>query len=218
MATFITGTQTPNPRKTVILQYNKIPTKKAARKPSFFLASDQTETTSGKKAGFKKAQTLKIRTGAMKMNQNYKIKPIQKKGPDRTELALQSFTMAESIIDLAIDFVIKREREQQLMKMMENYVKQHAVIQSLAVIDMQLTVRDINQVLVESDEDVEPVAATVDTRCQIHIPHKVKEETIIDMFSNLNMGSGSYGQKLRKSFSLNQVRTRRITNIEKEKK
>ena len=71
------------------------------------------------------------------------------------------------------------------MKMMENYVKQHAVIQSMAVIDMELTVRDINKVLVESDEDVEPVAATVDTNCQIYIPHKIKEETIIDMFSNL---------------------------------
>ena len=55
MAPFITGTQTPNPRKTVILQYNKIPTKKNPRKPSFFLPSDQTETTSGKKNVFKKA-------------------------------------------------------------------------------------------------------------------------------------------------------------------
>ena len=35
----------------------------------------------------------------------------------------------------------------------------------MAVIDMELTVRDINTVLVESDEDVEPVAATVDTNC-----------------------------------------------------
>ena len=99
------------------------------------------------------------------------------------------------------------------MKMMKNYVKQHAVIQSMAVIDMELTVRDINTVLVESDEDVEPVAATVDTNCQIYIPHKVKEETVIDMFSNLNMSNGSYGQKLRKSFSLNNVRLRRITNV-----
>ena len=54
MAPFITGTQTPNPRNNIILQYNKIPTKKS-RKPSFFLPSDHTETTSGKKGGIKKA-------------------------------------------------------------------------------------------------------------------------------------------------------------------
>ena len=51
------------------------------------------------------------------------------------------------------------------MKMMETYVKQQAVVLSLAVIDMKLFVKDINPVTVEDDENVEPECAPADSRC-----------------------------------------------------
>ena len=68
MAPFLTGTVTPNPRHSVIYPFSKIPTKDkkhTPRKPSF-LVSDHTDATSGKKSNFKKAQTLRIKTGAYK--------------------------------------------------------------------------------------------------------------------------------------------------------
>ena len=56
MAPFITGTQTPNPRSSISLTFNRIPQKKTARKPST-LASDQTDrsTSTKKVTSFKKA-------------------------------------------------------------------------------------------------------------------------------------------------------------------
>ena len=86
---------------------------------------------------------------------------------------------------------------------------------SLAVIDMKLSVRDDHEVKIEDHEDVEPVCAAADKRCQIHIPHKIKEDTIIDMFS-ITQKTG--GKKLRKSFSQVDFRLRRTTNAESQKK
>ena len=67
----------------------------------------------------------------------------------------------------------------------------------MAVIDMKLSVRDDYEVKVEEHENVEPECAAADKSCQIHIPHRIKQDTIIDMFSITNKTGG---KKLRKSF------------------
>ena len=127
MAPFLTGTITPNPRHSVIYPFNKIPTKDkklTPRKPSF-LASDHTDATSGKKTPFRKAQTIKIRTGATKPStkQSAQVSHVYKPSSEFVLLGASSLGVAETIIGEAIDFVIKRDREKELMKMMENYVK-----------------------------------------------------------------------------------------------
>ena len=73
---------------------------------------------------------------------------------------------------------------------------------------MKLSVRDDYEVKVEEHENVEPECAAADKSCQIHIPHRIKQDTIIDMFSITNKTGG---KKLRKSFSQIDFRLKRNT-------